>query len=364
MPCHAAGSTWSSWTASPVHLDVSALDPLEQAALDACGPAEAGLRATALSLLARKLRGLPLPELDAIESAQRAAGEPHPWPRAWAASAHTLDREATMQRLATWLATDHPARRRCGAATGTAPDGVRSLVVVVVDALADLQPLPTRARAGQWLTVDARLLHATGGRVVVMGPGGAARTLPSWFDGTSLRARFAAEGPGETTVQVVADLPGGPRPVLEADVFTDVEPTTAPEDRAAPGEDVAAGTPDADRLAAMIAATRAAAGLSPLIRDARLDAVAREHAEHMVSAHDLAHDAGDGDPVERLRVAGITLRDAGENVAHAPTIPLAHRSLWASPSHRANLVGAFTRVGVGVMRDDKGDAWVVEEMIR
>jgi uncharacterized protein YkwD len=81
----------------------------------------------------------------------------------------------------------------------------------------------------------------------------------------------------------------------------------------------------------------------------------------MAAAHDLAHDAGDGSPVDRLRAAGLDARDVGENVAHAPSIALAHRALWASPSHRANLLGAeFDRVGVAVSRDERGDSWVAE----
>jgi uncharacterized protein YkwD len=84
----------------------------------------------------------------------------------------------------------------------------------------------------------------------------------------------------------------------------------------------------------------------------------------MMTARALAHDTGDGDPVERLHDAGIAARDIGENIAHAISVPLAHRALWASPSHRANLLGGFARAGVAVVRDDKGDAWVVEEMTR
>jgi uncharacterized protein YkwD len=81
----------------------------------------------------------------------------------------------------------------------------------------------------------------------------------------------------------------------------------------------------------------------------------------MAMARELAHDVGDGDPLERLHVAGLDPRSAGENVAHAATVPLAHRALWASPSHRANLLGReYDRVGVGVARDTHGDVWVVE----
>jgi uncharacterized protein YkwD len=132
-------------------------------------------------------------------------------------------------------------------------------------------------------------------------------------------------------------------------------------EQSAPGEDTGAGAADAQRLAGMVAAARAAAGLPPLARDARLDAVAQAHAARMATTRELAHDAGDGDPVGRLRAAGLEPRDSGENVAHAATVPLAHRALWTSPSHRANLLGRdYAALGVAVVRDEHGDAWVVE----
>jgi uncharacterized protein YkwD len=202
---------------------------------------------------------------------------------------------------------------------------------------------------------------ASGGRVVVMHADEAPRTVPSWFDGATLRARFTADRPGEMAVQVVADLETGPRPVLEATVFADVDPPSHEEEHAAPGEDAAVGASDDDRLAVMVAAARGTAGLPPLGRDSRLDAVAREHAKRMAAAHELAHDAGDGDPLERLRDAGLDPSRAGENVAHAASVSLAHRALWASPSHRANLLGRdYDRLGVAVVRDEHGDAWAVE----
>jgi uncharacterized protein YkwD len=51
----------------------------------------------------------------------------------------------------------------------------------------------------------------------------------------------------------------------------------------------------------------------------------------------------------------------GENVAHAASVLLAHRALYESPSHRANLLqGAFDRLGVAVLRDADGSVWVDE----
>jgi uncharacterized protein YkwD len=151
------------------------------------------------------------------------------------------------------------------------------------------------------------------------------------------------------------------RPVLEATVFADVQP--APRlSRVAPGEELrSAGSTDEELLARMINVARATAGLAPLARSARLDEVAREHAVRMARRGELAHELGEGDPRERLRASGGEARYTGENVAHAPTVRLAHRSLWTSPSHRANFLRRdYDRMGVSVVRDEQGDAWVVE----
>jgi uncharacterized protein YkwD len=353
---------------------------MARAALAACGPGDAGLGRTAQAIAERKLRGSPIPDADAIAALQRAAGEPHPWARAWAATGTALDAPALLDSLQRWVTARDPSvrdprspsgplsssmrdpLRRCGTAEARSPSGARALVVVVADALADLTAIPTRARVGQWLTVEARMhVPATGGRVIVLGPDGSPHAVPTSFEGGMLRARFGAQ-PGETTVQVVADVAGGPRPVLEATVFTDTPP--APEAAAAPGEDAAAGAGDEEHLAAMIAAARAWTGLPSLARDPRLDGVARAHAARMLATHRLSHDLGDGDPMDRMRSAGVDAREAGENVAHAATLELAHRATWLSPSHRANLLGRFARVGVAVVRDTTGDAWIVEELAR
>jgi hypothetical protein len=355
---------WSAWSVSPVPIDPTDLVPIERSALARCGAGEAGLRDTARAVVARRLQGLPMPELDRIALLQRAAGEPHPWARAWVATGRTLDSGATAAKLDAWLAlAPLGALRRCGVASGASADGTHAIAVVAIEALADLAPLRTRARPGQWLTVEARLrVPASGGEVIVLGPSGCPRPLATSFDGAVLRARFAPEEPGEFSLQVMADVAGGRRPVLEATVLVGVEPPTQ-EDRIAPGEELAEGGPDAERLARMITAARASVGLQPLARDPRLDAVARDHAVRMVRAGELAHEVGDGDPLDRLRAAGIDATYAGENIAHASTLSLAHRSLWASPSHRANLLRReFDRVGIGVVRDERGDAWVVETL--
>jgi uncharacterized protein YkwD len=361
-----AAPAYAAWSASPLPIDETGLDEVERDALARCGRGEAGLREVARALLARKLEGGSLPELDGVAREQRAAGEPHPWPRAWSAKVRSFEsaaaKAATLSSLDGWLGTGAVPLRRCGVATGVASDGSHALVVVTVEALADLAPLPTRARTGQWLTVEAHLRSpAPAATVFVMDAAGAPRTVPSWIEGNVVRARFATERPGELDVQVVADVSGGPRPVLEASVFVDAEPSRGEGDQPAPGEHECGAASGGDDLARMIGAARASVGLPPLRRDPRLDRLALEHAAVMARSRELAHDAGDGDPLDRMHTAGLDPHLAGENVAHAATLPLAHRAVWASPSHRLNLLGrAYDRLGLGVVRDARGEFWVVE----
>ena len=357
-----APRVWAAASMSPVPMDEGSLDGLGRAALAQCGVGESGLGQVAREILSLKVAGGRLPDPNVITFAQRAAGEPHPWARAWSASAKGEGAEALVAKLREWL-SQGATLRRCGVASGTSPDGTRVLVVVSVEALADLEPLPVRARVGQWLTVEAHLrAPVRGARVLVLGPSGAPRSLLTSLDRSTVRARFAPDRAGAFTVQVMADVAAGPRPVLEASVFAGVEPPQTPPGDSAPGEDAAApARDDAEAMARMLLVARSEAGQPALERDPKLDQLALAHSVRMRRAQVLAHDAGDGDPQERLDALGLGAHLSGENVAHAPTLVQAHRTLWASPAHRLNMLRAeFQRLGVGVARGDADDVWITE----
>jgi uncharacterized protein YkwD len=111
----------------------------------------------------------------------------------------------------------------------------------------------------------------------------------------------------------------------------------------------------------MVVIARRSEGLAAPAPSAGLDRAARMHAERMMRAGEVGHDVGDGDPRDRVDEAGVAAVEIGENVAHAATLVLAHRALWSSPSHRANILdGRFARLGVGVSRDVDGSVWVTE----
>jgi uncharacterized protein YkwD len=65
----------------------------------------------------------------------------------------------------------------------------------------------------------------------------------------------------------------------------------------------------------------------------------------------FAHETPEGEsPFDRFNKAGITYRTAGENLALAPTLSLAHTGLMNSPGHRANILNPeFGRVGIGII---------------
>ena len=96
---------------------------------------------------------------------------------------------------------------------------------------------------------------------------------------------------------------------------------------------------------------RVANGLNPLAPDPELTEVARQHSADMFVRGYFAHDTPEGlSPFDRMRAANIRFTTAGENLALAPTIPVAHTGLMNSPGHRANILRKeFGRVGIGVM---------------
>lgn len=370
-PAGAAGPAslvWAGAAESPQPARAAQLTDHQAELLARCGAADAALIRVAARVVERKGLGLPFLDTESLAFTQRVEGEPHVWPRAWAVSGRALDHEATLRKLEAWRASFRDlGERRCGVASGVAADGTETVAAIAVGAVADLEPLPTRVRTGQWIDVVAHLLvPATSASVVVLGPGGEPRRVPTSLDGGRARARFAPDRPGAFTVQLVADVANGPRPVLEARVFADAAPPTELPSLAAPGEGSVDGAAEpAAQLAGMVAALRTGEGLGAVVREPALDAAAAAHARRMLDARAVGHDVGDGEPVRRLQNAGISAREAGENVAHAATLKLAHRALWQSPSHRANLLRPdFARAGFGVAFDPDGSVWVCEIFAR
>lgn len=346
-------------TRSPWPLAAADAEPRARAVTKSCGEPDGAVERVARAIARTRARGLGAPDGDKVAAMLRAAGVPHPRPRVLSATgAAPLDGDDLRTRVAT-LATP---LARCGVAVARTPHGGEVWVAIAVDALADMAPLPRRARAGEWLTVEAKLhVGAKSARVLLTGARGLPRSIPASLDAESgvVRARFALERPGAYLVQVVGDVEGGPRPLLEAQVGSE-DVLLGEDDVAAPGEE-ASGSDDATTVERMVLALRRTEDQRPLARDRRLDVLARAHAAQMAKAGLVAHDVGAGDLRARAGAADVVAKRVGENVAHATDLAHAHRALHASPSHRLNLLDAdYTRIGVGVVRAEDGSVWVCQ----
>lgn len=96
---------------------------------------------------------------------------------------------------------------------------------------------------------------------------------------------------------------------------------------------------------------RAKAGLRPLKADAEMREVARAHSVDMFAKGYFSHVNKEGEsPFDRIREARVKYITAGENLALAQTLRIAHRGLMNSPGHRANILrSSFGRVGIGIL---------------
>lgn len=96
---------------------------------------------------------------------------------------------------------------------------------------------------------------------------------------------------------------------------------------------------------------RAKEGLPALKADPEIAKVARAHSIDMFARGYFSHYSPGGHSLkDRLRKQRIRFITAGENLALAPTIKLAHQGLMNSPGHRANILQpSFGRLGIGIV---------------
>jgi uncharacterized protein YkwD/uncharacterized membrane protein required for colicin V production len=110
---------------------------------------------------------------------------------------------------------------------------------------------------------------------------------------------------------------------------------------------------DADaetQMLALVNRARAENGLEPVTVDPTIRDVARGYSMTMFRQGFFAHvDEAGATPFDRMRAGGATFRAAGENLALAPTVQIAHDGLMNSPGHRANILNPrYHRIGIGV----------------
>lgn len=105
------------------------------------------------------------------------------------------------------------------------------------------------------------------------------------------------------------------------------------------------------QMLSMVNAERIKAGLNPVKADPELTEVARRHSKDMFARGYFSHVAPEGKgPFDRMREYGVKFSHAGENLALAQTLDLAHSGLMNSPGHRANILRPqFGRLGIGIV---------------
>jgi uncharacterized protein YkwD len=105
------------------------------------------------------------------------------------------------------------------------------------------------------------------------------------------------------------------------------------------------------RMLALVNMERKRSGLKILAADPEMTAVARKHSVDMFGRGYFSHITPDGlSPFDRMERQGVGYLTAGENLALAQTLTLAHDGLMKSPGHRANILNpAFGRLGIGIL---------------
>lgn len=114
------------------------------------------------------------------------------------------------------------------------------------------------------------------------------------------------------------------------------------------------GTIDAkseDDMLVLINHERTTRGLEPLTMNNKARQVARAYSTDMFANGYFSHVDPDGHtPFDRMRSGGVEFGTAGENLALAPTLKLAHQGLMNSPGHRANILKPeYRSVGIGII---------------
>lgn len=199
---------------------------------------------------------------------------------------------------------------------GTVPAAMRSLFIVAVAILAmEALPVASEVKAAVETSRTGRVVSA---QLAALEP--EITALTSQLGGSPLLVTRIGEDQTERLglpegIQLVAD------PVAERQLFD------------------------------LVNEERTQHALGPFTRDERLVPVARAHSEEMFKLRYFSHDSPvTGSLFDRLRAARIGYTRAGENLAYAQSVAVAHRALVDSPGHRENILRPeFRRIGIGVI---------------
>ena len=112
----------------------------------------------------------------------------------------------------------------------------------------------------------------------------------------------------------------------------------------------------------MLNTERVRAGMAPLTRDGALDGVARDWSATMMREDRLYHR-----PNLVAAIDGSVTRSwtrIGENVGVGGSAEGLHQAFMSSPGHKANVLGDYNRLGVGVVTEADGTIWVTFNFLK
>jgi uncharacterized protein YkwD len=117
------------------------------------------------------------------------------------------------------------------------------------------------------------------------------------------------------------------------------------------------------RMLQLVNEERAKAGIKPVAADTALRNLARDYSKDMFTRGYFSHYTPERtDPFQRMKKANIRFLAAGENLALAQTLPIAHNGLMNSPGHRANILNPkFGRLGIGVLDGGRRGLMITQE---
>lgn len=116
------------------------------------------------------------------------------------------------------------------------------------------------------------------------------------------------------------------------------------------------------KLAALVNHYRQNEKLPVLVPHQKLQAAAVAHAKDMLAKGYFSHISPQNkDALARVQETGLVVVSVGENLAHAPTVEIAHAGLLASKGHRENIITkTYTHMGVAVLDAGKHGKMIVQ----
>ena len=123
--------------------------------------------------------------------------------------------------------------------------------------------------------------------------------------------------------------------------------------------DAGSNTSDVKAIVGLINTARSRAGLAPVAWQDQVAAAAMAHSIDQATMNRMTHTGSDGsDAGVRLRRAGFVWHAWGENVAAGYTsVPAVFDGWMASPGHKAQILGDYAYVGLGVSASATGTVY-------